>query len=91
MLISISNQMKHKSNPDSPACRGRVIPGLAPNINMLIETNTVPDTHGEVIYNQLSTLEDVGVRINDDFKAMALAEGYKKLGVNFTKTKEKSS
>ncbi|UPW36480.1 hypothetical protein [Sigmofec virus UA08Rod_4577] len=81
--------MKHRSNPDNPANRGRVIPNLGVDINKLIETNTVPDTHAEVIYNELSEIESVGIRVNDNFKAMALTQGYKKLGLHFNKTKDK--
>lgn len=46
---------------------GLVFKGLAPDINALITDGKVSGTPQNVVYNQMSELEDVGVRFNDDF------------------------
>lgn len=46
---------------------GLVFKGLAPDINALIQDGKVSGTPQNVMYNQISEIEDVGVRFNDDF------------------------
>ena len=46
---------------------GLVFKGLAPDINALITDGKVSGTPQNVVYNQMTELEDVGVRFNDDF------------------------
>ena len=46
---------------------GLVFKGLAPDINALITDGKVSGTPQNVVYNQMSELEDIGVRFNDDF------------------------
>lgn len=46
---------------------GLVFKGLSPDINSLITDGKVSGTPQNVVYNQLSELEDIGVRFNDDF------------------------
>lgn len=46
---------------------GVVIKGLGVDINDLITNHKVGTSKAEVIYNQFSSLEDIGCRINDDF------------------------
>ena len=46
---------------------GLVFKGLAPDINALITDGKVSGTPQNVVYNQMSELEEVGVRFNDDF------------------------
>lgn len=46
---------------------GLVFKGLAPDINALISDGKVSGTPQNVVYNQMSELEDIGVRFNDDF------------------------
>lgn len=46
---------------------GLVFKGLSPDINALITDGKVSGTPQNVVYNQMSELEDVGVRFNDDF------------------------
>lgn len=46
---------------------GLVFKGLSPDINALITDGKVSGTPQNVIYNQMSELEDIGVRFNDDF------------------------
>lgn len=53
--------------------KGLVIDGLYPDINKMIEDHTIPDTTADVVYNQLSDIQDVGCRINDDFDAIIVA------------------
>lgn len=65
--------MKQKCVFDSKRDKGLVIDGLYPDINKMIEDHTIPDTIADVVYNQLSEIEDVGCRINDDFDAIIVA------------------
>ena len=46
---------------------GLVFKGLSPDINALITDGKVSGTPQNVVYNQMSELEDIGVRFNDDF------------------------
>lgn len=46
---------------------GLVFKGLAPDINALITDGKVSGTPQNVVYNQITELEDIGVRFNDDF------------------------
>lgn len=46
---------------------GLVFKGLAPDINALITDGKVSGTPQNIVYNQMSELEDIGVRFNDDF------------------------
>lgn len=46
---------------------GLVFEGLAPDINDLIENHKIGDVSSDVVYNEISKIEEVGVRINDDF------------------------
>lgn len=56
---------------------GIVFKGLAPDINDLIENHKVSDVSADVIYNEISNIEEVGCRINDDFD---LYKYYKEFG-----------
>jgi len=58
---------------------GQVIPGLWPDINAMIETNTIPGTMSETMHNGLMELQEVGVRINDDFDAIIMARKFHSL------------
>lgn len=58
---------------------GKVIQGLAPDINQMLKTHVVPNAASDVVYNQLMELEQVGVRINDDFDMLMIARGLKQL------------
>lgn len=55
------------SNFDKDKDLGLVFKGLSPDINALITDGKVSGTPQNVVYNQMSELEDVGVRFNDDF------------------------
>lgn len=46
---------------------GLVFEGLAPDINDLIENHKIGDVSSDVVYNEISKIEEVGCRINDDF------------------------
>lgn len=52
---------------------GKVIPGLFPDIDNLLENHKIGDTSAQVVYNQLSEIAKVGFRINDDFDAIVLS------------------
>lgn len=56
---------------------GKVIDGLFPDINELIENHKISDTASSEVYNQISELKDVGIRINDDFDAIMYARALK--------------
>ena len=60
---------------------GKVIPGLFPNIDELIDTHKVTDNSAEVVYNGIQEIEQVGVRINDEFDAIMLSRALKKAGL----------
>lgn len=64
--------MKQTCKIDSKCDRGPALQGLCPDKNKMIETNTVPDTSAEVIYNQLDDIEQVGFRISDTFDAIMM-------------------
>lgn len=60
---------------------GKVIPGLFPDIDELIDTHKVTDNSAEVVYNGIQEIEKVGVRINDEFDAIMLSRALKKAGL----------
>ena len=60
---------------------GKVIPGLFPNIDELIDTHKITDNSAEVVYNGIQEVEKVGVRINDEFDAIMLSRALKKAGL----------
>lgn len=52
---------------------GRVILGLAADINEMIETHSIPVTAEEVTYNDIEDIEDVGNRVDDIFDGIMLS------------------
>lgn len=52
---------------------GRVILGLAADINEMIETHSIPSTAAEVVYNDIDDIEDVGNRVDDVFDGIMLS------------------
>lgn len=56
---------------------GKVISGLFPDIDELIENHKISDTSAQVVYNNLTEIEQVGFRINDDFDAIVLSRALK--------------
>lgn len=64
-----------KNNPKKDV--GKVIPGLFPDIDELIENHKISDTSANVVYNNLTEIEQVGFRINDDFDAIVLSRALK--------------
>lgn len=60
---------------------GKVIPGLFPNIDELIDTHKITDNSAEVVYNGIQEIEKVGIRINDEFDAIMLSRALKKAGL----------
>lgn len=52
---------------------GKVILGLAPDLQAMIDSHNIPMTTAEVVYNQIEDIKSVGVRINDDFEAIMLS------------------
>ena len=59
---------------------GQTIEGLAPDINAMIKTHLIPNAASDVVYNQLVELEQIGVRVNDDFDLLMVMRGLKQLG-----------
>lgn len=60
---------------------GKVIPGLFPNIDELIDAHKVTDNSAQVIYNGIQEIEKVGIRINDEFDAIMLSRALKQAGL----------
>lgn len=52
---------------------GKVIKGLAPDIQSMIDSHNIPMTSADVIYNQIDDIKAVGCRINDEFEAIMLS------------------
>lgn len=59
--------------------RGKVIPGLAPDIQKLIDTHKITDTSAEVTYNGITELKDCGCRVNDEFEAIMLQRQFSRI------------
>lgn len=55
---------------------GVVIHGLSPDINAMIESGVVPDNCADVVYNQISAIEEVGCRVSDTFDAIILQRSF---------------
>lgn len=56
---------------------GLVIDGLFPDIEDLIVNGKISDTASSVVYNELSDIKSVGVRVNDEFDAIMLSRAIK--------------
>lgn len=56
---------------------GLVIVGLSVDINNMIETHSIPATSADVVYNDISEIEDVGSRIDDTFDGIMIARAFK--------------
>ena len=52
---------------------GRVILGLAADINEMIETHSIPATAEEVNYNGIEDVDEVGTRVDDVFDGIMIA------------------
>lgn len=52
---------------------GKVIEGLAPDLQNMIDTHNIPAVSAEVVYNQIEDVKSVGCRINDEFEAIMLS------------------
>lgn len=52
---------------------GRVILGLAADINEMIETHSVPATGEEVHFNGIEDIDDVGTRVDDVFDGIMIS------------------
>ncbi len=55
---------------------GLVIVGLNVDINNMIETHSIPATASDVVYNDISDIEDVGSRIDDTFDGIMIARAF---------------
>lgn len=58
---------------DKKRDRGKVIKGLAPDIQAMIDSHNIPSTSSDVVYNQIEDVKGVGVRINDEFEGIMLS------------------
>lgn len=52
---------------------GKVIKGLAPDIQSMIDSHNIPMAVSDVVYNQIEDVKAVGCRINDEFEAIMLS------------------
>lgn len=66
---------------------GKVIDGLYPDINEIMNSGTIPATTSNVVYNQLTELESVGYKVNDDFDAIMIARHLKEVTGGLQATK----
>lgn len=55
---------------------GLVIVGLNVDINNMIETHSIPSTASEVVYNDISDIDEVGSRIDDTFDGIMIARSF---------------
>lgn len=55
---------------------GLVIVGLNVDINNMIETHSIPSTASEVVYNDISDIDEVGSRIDDTFDGIMIARAF---------------
>lgn len=55
---------------------GLVIVGLNVDINDMIETHSIPATAADVVYNDISDIDDVGNRIDDTFDGIMIARAF---------------
>lgn len=55
---------------------GLVIVGLNVDINNMIETHSIPSTASDVVYNDISDIDEVGSRIDDTFDGIMIARAF---------------
>lgn len=60
---------------------GIVIKGLAVNVQKMLDTGVIQDSSARVVYNEITNIKDVGIRVNDDFDAIMLARALKTAGI----------
>lgn len=66
-----------ENNKFNPAMDiGLVIVGLNVDINDMIETHSIPATAAEVVYNNITDIDDVGSRIDDTFDGIMIARAF---------------
>lgn len=65
--------MRQKCKYNKKRDVGTVLEGLCPDKNAMIESHTIPATMSDVVYNELSNIEHVGSRIDDDFDAIQVS------------------
>lgn len=64
--------MRQKCKFDKKRDVGTVIEGLSPDKNAMIESHTIPATMSDVVYNELSDINYVGSKVDDDFDAIQI-------------------
>ena len=62
--------MKQKCKFNNKKDLGTVIEGLCPDKNAMIESHVIPASMSDVVYNELSDIQTVGNRVDDDFDAI---------------------
>lgn len=60
---------------------GKVIPDLYTDIEDLIVNHKISDTTANVVYNELSDIKSIGVRVNDDFDAIVISRALHSAGL----------
>ena len=76
-----ANRSFFGKNVIPPRTLGVTLPGLAVDINQIIQTQTIPNDVTEVVYNDLKEISQVGFRVNNDFDLMMIAKGFKSLNI----------
>lgn len=73
--------MRTKTFFDKERDMGKVIPDLYTDVEDLIVNHKISDTTAQVVYNELSDIKSVGIRVNDDFDAIVISRALRS-GIN---------
>lgn len=76
-----ANRSFFGKNVIPPRTLGVTLPGLAVDINQIIQTQTIPNDVADIVYNDLKEISQVGFRVNNDFDLMMIAKGFKSLNI----------
>ena len=80
-IMKRANRSFFGKNVIPPRTLGVTLPGLAVDVNQIIQTQTIPSDVTEVVYNDLKEISQVGFRVNNDFDLMMIAKGFKSLNI----------
>lgn len=80
-IMRRANRTFYGRNIIPPCTLGITLPGLAVDINQIIQTQTIPNDVTEVVYNDLKEISQVGFRVNNDFDLIMIAKGFKSLNI----------
>lgn len=80
-IIKRANRSFFGKNVIPPRTLGVTLPGLAVDINQIIQTQTIPNDVSDIVYNDLKEISEVGFRVNNNFDLMMIAKGFKSLNI----------